>query len=457
VTTPRTKPLSPEWEAYLADHDNTALRDALIEQYIADAREVIYKWTGREPVRDGERVNDAELMTAAMDALVKGVERFRREGAAGPHHYIINVCVARPVAKKARELASKPRTQPLELALRDGEETRRLLDEPKAVERADVCRDWKRKYERPRGVARTPGLPGTARGTAGETEGASVSKSVARIAREQGVTLRKAYRDLRFAEAIDAIGAKLGIDWRAAIQETAKIPRKHLGQVADLPASELRALVAAVADGARVQGLLGVKGPSGFARARAAFLAQTPDDVLRFIAWLNARAARAIATATASGTGRNPPARAWRNTGRTRPATSWGISRADIVTTWTTRQTRSHDISPSNGNFPWASATPRRLSPWRPKRQSKRRQNRMSVDVLEYSAVGSGLRVDRKAGVIRGVKLLGRQSKNGGVYSDAAIRGAVRLYRNLPVYIGHPERSRPETERNPVDKFGWVE
>ena len=37
-------------------------------------------------------------------------------------------------------------------------------------------------------------------------------------------------------------------------------------------------------------------------------------------------------------------------------------------------------------------------------------------------------RVDRSAGLIRGVKILGRHSKNGRTYSENAMRQAVELY-----------------------------
>ena len=50
---------------------------------------------------------------------------------------------------------------------------------------------------------------------------------------------------------------------------------------------------------------------------------------------------------------------------------------------------------------------------------------------------GSPGRVDRQAGVIRGVRILGKHSKNGRVYSDNAMRQAVTLYDGRDVVLDH--------------------
>lgn len=63
------------------------------------------------------------------------------------------------------------------------------------------------------------------------------------------------------------------------------------------------------------------------------------------------------------------------------------------------------------------------------------------------------LRVDRAAGVLRRVKVLGRQSRNGRRYSSAALRGALQLYEGAKVNINHPDRSGGR-ERTVTDRFG---
>lgn len=62
--------------------------------------------------------------------------------------------------------------------------------------------------------------------------------------------------------------------------------------------------------------------------------------------------------------------------------------------------------------------------------------------------------VDREAGVIRGVKILGRVSKNGRVYSDKAMDDGVRIYEGLKVNVDHPDKSRPKAERGFLEGFG---
>lgn len=65
--------------------------------------------------------------------------------------------------------------------------------------------------------------------------------------------------------------------------------------------------------------------------------------------------------------------------------------------------------------------------------------------------------VDREAGVIRNVKVLGRDSRNGRVYSDTALRQAARLYEGLGVNLNHPDRRETSIERPVQDGFGWLE
>jgi len=71
--------------------------------------------------------------------------------------------------------------------------------------------------------------------------------------------------------------------------------------------------------------------------------------------------------------------------------------------------------------------------------------------------VATAGRIDREAGVIRGVRILGRVSQNGREYTQGAIREAAALYEGVGVYVDHPPRSAPNTERRIADKIGWLE
>ena len=67
------------------------------------------------------------------------------------------------------------------------------------------------------------------------------------------------------------------------------------------------------------------------------------------------------------------------------------------------------------------------------------------------------IRVDQQAGVIHGVKILGRQSRNARVYSDAALEQAAELYEGIGVNIDHPdERALPE-QRKLWECFGHLQ
>lgn len=72
---------------------------------------------------------------------------------------------------------------------------------------------------------------------------------------------------------------------------------------------------------------------------------------------------------------------------------------------------------------------------------------------LEERVASQG-RVDRTAGVIRGVKILGRVSKNGRVYSESAMQQAVVKYEGVSVYIDH---DRDGGERRVADTFGYLQ
>jgi hypothetical protein len=65
------------------------------------------------------------------------------------------------------------------------------------------------------------------------------------------------------------------------------------------------------------------------------------------------------------------------------------------------------------------------------------------------------LRVDRGAGVIRGVKLLGLSSRNGRRYREKALVEAVGLYEGAKVNINHP-KGHPLSPRDYQDRLGEI-
>jgi len=80
-------------------------------------------------------------------------------------------------------------------------------------------------------------------------------------------------------------------------------------------------------------------------------------------------------------------------------------------------------------------------------------------NVLERSSnvAGHQPRVDREAGVIRGVKILGLNSTNGYRYTRQALEKARPMYEGARVNINHPHRSNPDAERSVTDWFGTLQ
>jgi hypothetical protein len=80
----------------------------------------------------------------------------------------------------------------------------------------------------------------------------------------------------------------------------------------------------------------------------------------------------------------------------------------------------------------------------------------MSELLQEFVTSGSlKLRVDREAGVIRGVKLLGLTSRNGRRYLTQALTDAIGLYEGAKVNINHP-KGHPLAPRDYQDRLGVV-
>ena len=65
------------------------------------------------------------------------------------------------------------------------------------------------------------------------------------------------------------------------------------------------------------------------------------------------------------------------------------------------------------------------------------------------------LKVDRGAGIIRGVKLLGLTSRNGRRYRENALAEAVSLYEGAKVNINHP-KGHPLSPRDYQDRLGVI-
>jgi hypothetical protein len=68
---------------------------------------------------------------------------------------------------------------------------------------------------------------------------------------------------------------------------------------------------------------------------------------------------------------------------------------------------------------------------------------------------GASMRVDRQAGVIRGVKLLGLESRNGRTYLPEALAEAAGLYEEAKVNVNHP-KGNPAGPRDYQDRIGTI-
>jgi len=80
----------------------------------------------------------------------------------------------------------------------------------------------------------------------------------------------------------------------------------------------------------------------------------------------------------------------------------------------------------------------------------------MTDTLQEYcNSRGAAMRVDRAAGVIRGVKILGLESRNGRTYLPAALAEAARLYEDAKVNVNHPKQG-PSAPRDYQDRIGSI-
>lgn len=75
---------------------------------------------------------------------------------------------------------------------------------------------------------------------------------------------------------------------------------------------------------------------------------------------------------------------------------------------------------------------------------------------LEASLGANPLRVDKSAGIIYGVKIIGFDSDNGRKYLPEALKSAKKLYEGIKVNIDHPEDD-PAGQRSAYDRFGKLQ
>jgi hypothetical protein len=68
---------------------------------------------------------------------------------------------------------------------------------------------------------------------------------------------------------------------------------------------------------------------------------------------------------------------------------------------------------------------------------------------------GRQLRVDRTAGVIRGIKILGLRSRNNREYKPEALARAVGLYEGAKVNVNHP-KGHPLSPRDYQERIGVI-
>ena len=80
----------------------------------------------------------------------------------------------------------------------------------------------------------------------------------------------------------------------------------------------------------------------------------------------------------------------------------------------------------------------------------------MSESLQEFiDSRGLALRVDRPAGIIRGVKILGLESQNGRSYLPEALSEATPLYEGAKVNVNHP-KTAPGAARDYQDRIGAI-
>lgn len=80
----------------------------------------------------------------------------------------------------------------------------------------------------------------------------------------------------------------------------------------------------------------------------------------------------------------------------------------------------------------------------------------MAQQLQEYvDSRGVSMSVDREQGLLRGVKLIGLQSRNGRRYRESALTEAAALYEEAKVNVNHP-KGNPLSPRDYQDRLGVI-
>ena len=80
----------------------------------------------------------------------------------------------------------------------------------------------------------------------------------------------------------------------------------------------------------------------------------------------------------------------------------------------------------------------------------------MEENLLEFAdCSGLALKIDRNRGVVRGVKILGLESRNGRRYAGEAVARAAELYEGAKVNVNHP-KGNPAAPRDYQDRIGVI-
>lgn len=84
---------------------------------------------------------------------------------------------------------------------------------------------------------------------------------------------------------------------------------------------------------------------------------------------------------------------------------------------------------------------------------TKRINRNVSLNESYFTPVSDD-NIDEEAGIIRGVKVIGNESKNNRKYSEAARKKALPLYEGATVNLDHPDRKTPNAERKFMEGVG---
>lgn len=86
--------------------------------------------------------------------------------------------------------------------------------------------------------------------------------------------------------------------------------------------------------------------------------------------------------------------------------------------------------------------------------QTLTKQKEKIVTVIEDLASSPSRKVDAANNVIRGVKILGLESRNGRYYPSPVLKQAVSLYEGIKVNVDHPAGGDPAKSRSYRERFG---